>query len=478
MKHFHLVGIGGTGLSAIARVLLESGYIVSGSDQEISPLARNLTDLGVHITKGHHANNINQDMDIVIRSSAVPESNPEIIAAQNYNIPVLKRSEFLGQLLAQKDGIAIAGTHGKTTTTAMVAWMLTFLNQDPSYIIGGSSKNLGNNAHAGSGSHFVIEADEYDNMFLGLKPSMAIITNIEHDHPDCFPTPELYFQAFDNFVSCLNPEGLLLICGDDPGAMNLSNRMQIQSKMMLYGIQKNGQANYLAQNIIINPVGCYDFEVWFRHNTNEKRVRLAAISLQVPGEHNVQNAVAALAAAHQLNLPLTEAAKSLSAFTGTGRRFDVRGTAAGITIIDDYAHHPVEIQATLTAARNRFPGQRLWAVWQPHTYSRTQMFQEEFIQALDLADQIIITEVYAAREDIKTFSAAQIVDRISPQRVFFAQTLDHASGYLLSNLIRNDVVLVLSAGDAIQISEYLFATLSQKESGKKSTPCTSGAIDD
>jgi UDP-N-acetylmuramate--alanine ligase len=461
MTKVHLIGIGGSGLSAIARLLLESGETVTGSDRTLSAEALALARDGVHIFSEHDARNV-MGADVVVRSSAIPDSNPEVLAARNAGIPVLKRMDFLGSLMVEDTTIAIAGTHGKTTTTAMTAWTLHALGLDPSYIIGGIAKDLGSNAHAGQGHYFVIEADEYDNMFLGLNPHIAIITNMEHDHPDCFPTPEDYRQAFASFVEKLKPDGILLACADNPESAALAHNAAVSHRVYTFG--QAVSASYQPQNIQRNPTGGYDFDLVYHNPQGAAPTRLAEISLQVPGLHNVNNAAACLAAVHQLGLSLPEAAQALHQFSGAGRRFDLRGTAAGITIIDDYAHHPTEIQATLEAARSRFPRQRLFVVWQPHTYTRTQALQQEFIQALHTADQVLVTEIYAARENNTGFSARQVVANMPVEKTGFAITLEDAAQQLLEKLLPGDVLLVLSAGDAIQISEKVFAALQSKES--------------
>lgn len=457
MKHVHFIGIGGTGLSAIARLLLETGYTVSGSDRTLSPLAADLKSAGVVIFIGHASENIT-GADVIVRSSAVPEDNPEVTAARAAGIPVLKRSEFLGQLMAAGQvGVAIAGTHGKTTTTSMAAWVLSRLGQDPSYIIGGISKNLGNNAHAGKGKVFVIEADEYDYMFLGLQPSLIVLTSVEHDHPDCFPTPEVYRQAFVDFVGRLKKGGSLLVCRDDPGAFDLVNFIPDGCKAYSYGL--SAEADFRAHNLRLNPAGGFSFIA----SDRQTKKAIAAIDLQVPGEYNVRNALGVLAAAMLLNLSAEKVALALGEFLGAGRRFDILGEACGITLINDYAHHPTEINATLSAARSRFPNARIWAVWQPHTFSRTRTLLPEFLRAFQHADQVLITEIYAAREKDLTFSSRQIVDQFSHPQAVFMPTLTNATSYLLKNIKPGDVVLVLSAGDADQISAAVLASLKERE---------------
>ena len=454
----HLIGIGGTGLSAIARVLLESGCQVSGSDQHLSPLARSLQEAGVQISVGHRAENI-QGAELVIRSSAIQDDNVEVQAALRAGIPVMKRAEFLGKLMENKMGIAIAGTHGKTTTTSMIAWLLTALKQDPTYIIGGVSLNLGSNAHAGKGHAFVIEADEYDRMFLGLHPRVAAVTNIEYDHPDCYPTPEDFYSAFHDFVRGLAPQGWLAACADDPGASRLAEEARQEGyRVFTYGTTP-GKADYLAQSIKVNPQGGFNFTGTYRGNS------IGKVELQVPGAHNVRNALAALLVAHQLELPMALARKALEDFQGTGRRFEVRGEVDGVTVIDDYAHHPTEIRATLAAARVRYPQRRIWAIWQPHTYSRTQTLFGAFASAFQEADQVVITEVYASREtaQVGKFSAAQFAGAMQNQAAFFAPRLEDAVDYLLDNLRTGDVMIVMSAGDADQISTQVLRALAERK---------------
>jgi UDP-N-acetylmuramate--alanine ligase len=330
----------------------------------------------------------------------------------------------------------------------MVAWMLQSLGLDPSYIIGGDSVNLGNNAQAGKGPYFVIEADEYDHMFLGLNPAMAVVTNIEHDHPDCYPNPEDFYQAFFAFSQRLEPDGILLACADDAGAARLLNESAHAGKRTQpYGLNNLAGA-YFAQNWQPNLVGGFSFDAYRPDGT-----QIGPVVLQVPGVHNVLNALAALAVADLLGLRLDDARQALGRFLGTGRRFQLRGEATGVRFYDDYAHHPTEIRATLAAARALFPQGKLWAVWQPHTYSRTRTLQGEFINAFADADRVIVTEVFAAREAPPQdgFSARQLAEKINAAEVFFAENLSAAQDILLERVRPGDLVLVLSAGDADQI---------------------------
>jgi UDP-N-acetylmuramate--alanine ligase len=468
-KSVHFIGIGGTGLSAIARVMLESGYQVTGSDRSMSPLAMGLQEAGVRIDIGHRADNI-LGAQVVVRSSAIPDDNVEVMAAHRQGIPVLKRSEFLSILMEGRLGIAVAGTHGKTTTTAMIAWMLIFMKQDPTFIVGGVLNNLGTNAHAGNGEAFVIEADEYDRMFLGLKPKLAVITNIEHDHPDCYPTKADFFNAFEQFAAQVWSDGLLLVCANDSGATRLGEiARQHGQKVDSYAIRDGDQhqsANYLGENITVEPDGGMSFDMIYTSKGGDSE-RYPGIRLQVPGLHNVQNAVAALGVAHQMHLPLSQAAESLAEFRGTGRRFEIRAQVGGITVIDDYAHHPTEIRVTLAAARARYPQRRLWVVWQPHTYSRTRLLFDDFAIALELADQVIVTDIYAAREmpPEDGFSSRHVVTAMADPKVRYMSDFSEVAGYLVEKMKAGEVLIVLSAGDADQISKQV-ALLLQERSEK------------
>ena len=459
MTHIHLIGISGSGLSAIARILLESGYTVSGSDRSDTPLGRDLAAAGVQVSIGHAAEHI-RGADIVVRSSAIPDDNPEVIAALQAGIPVLKRSAFLGRLMQDRLSIAIAGTHGKTTTTAMISWIFSALGEDPSYIIGGVSKNLGNNAHAGKGKYFIIEADEYDRMFLGLEPYFAVINTMEYDHPDCFQTPEIYQQAFVDFIHQLKPGGHLFVCRDNPGAFGLSGAILQARKAWTFGLDP--AADYHVKDLQINNLGGFSFKVLFEP-WGKPSETIAQVRLQVPGEHNVRNAMAALAVCHQAGLDTQKAADALALFIGAGRRFDVLGEANGITIVDDYAHHPTEIQTTLAAARNRYGSRRLIAVWQPHTYTRTTSLLNDFCNAFQQADFVFVTEIYAAREKDPAITGSQLVKKMGLHESQFLPSVSMAGDQLLRFLQPGDVLLVLSAGDADQISKDVLAGLQNKE---------------
>ena len=449
MEHIHLIGIGGTGLSAIARVLLERGYTVSGSDQNYSPLAEAVDRAGAQVFVGHAPGQI-QDAELVIRSSAVPEDNPEVQAARGSGIPVLTRKEFLPRLMTDQQVIAVAGSHGKTTTTAMLAWVLSRLEQDPSFIVGGVVENLGVNARAGDGPHFVIEADEYDYMFLGLRPDLALVTNVEHDHPDMFPSPGDFHQAFVDFIANLDSRGALILCGEDPGARALQLPRPSGQRRYLYGRTK--AMDYRVKEPRWVPGEGMSFELVKHSAVGE----VFPVKLSLPGLHNVLNAAGALAACDVLGLPLSKAAEALAEFQGSGRRFEILGEYNQVILIDDYGHHPTEIKATLHAARQRFPEQRLWVVWEPHTYSRIKTLVDGFAGAFQEADRLLVTKVYAAREKKPAgFSIQDVMDRIAHPAGEYCRSFRDVLQALESRLRPADVVIVFSAGDAVEINQRL-----------------------
>jgi len=460
----HLIGIGGSGLSAIARVLLERGITVSGSDRQASPATQQLEEAGVSVSIGHNAENI-QGATLVIRSSAVLEDNVEVRAAIQSGIPVLKRSDFMERLMEGSRCIAIAGTHGKTTTTSMIAWVLTYAGMDPSYIIGSTPVNLGTNAHAGTGDFFVIEADEYDRMFLGLSPDIAVITNIEHDHPDCYPTTRDFFAAFENFARCTKAGGIMNICADDPGGMQLWQQRTADIQWFTYGLKsKSGEidVDLQAVNLKSEYGSGYSFDVLLQNQPS------FSVKLQIPGKHNVLNTLAAIAVGYQAGVPCEKIVGAMESFQGVSRRFDLHGKVAGVEIYDDYAHHPSEIRATIAAARDRFPKHSIWVVWQPHTYSRVMMLWDEFLLAFGDADHVVITDVFAAREKKPAdFSMETFVSAAAHSEYYYIPHQKEVVDFLCKHLGNHDVVLVLSAGDANQISARLFETLkSQPEASE------------
>jgi UDP-N-acetylmuramate--alanine ligase len=455
-KHIHLIGIGGTGLSAIARVLMEQGVEVSGSDLVLSPVAEALARDGARVFAGHRPENVD-GADLVIVSSAVPASNVEVQAAQVAGIPVLKRPQFLGQMMDGQLGVAVAGTKGKTTTTAMIASILLEAKRDPTFIVGGVIAGLETNARMGEGPYFVIEADEYDRTFLSLTPSVAVVTNIEHDHPDCYPTFTDFRSAFEEFVALVPRDGMLVACWDDPVVRELGERRRAAGGgVTFFGLGKG--AEWRAEEVRPNFAGGVDFLATRRSNGTVHVLGL--VRLRLPGAHNASNAVAALAVADFLDVPLRVAKSALTEFRGVGRRFEVKGEANGVVVVDDYAHHPTAIRATLLAARQRFPHWPLWAVWQPHTYSRTKTLLEDFARAFGMADHVIVLPIYAAREtDTLGVSSADVVAAMQHPDARCAESLDEALVWLGTEVRPGDVVLTLGAGDGYRVGEWLLEVL-------------------
>jgi UDP-N-acetylmuramate--alanine ligase len=393
----------------------------------------------------------------VVVSAAIPQDNPELVEARARGIPVVKRAELLGRMMQDRRGVAVAGTHGKTTTTAMIAQILVDAGQDPTFIVGGVIGSLETNARAGAGP-FVIEADEYDRMFLGLRPWAAIITNVEHDHPDCYPTFDAMLDAFGEFVSLVPDDGVLIACSDNRPARELAERRRRQGKsVILYGL--NNGAAWRAVDAQPNNAGGSDYVV-LREGQSAGLVRL-----RVPGLHNVVNSLAALIVAERLGVSLAQTRESLTEFRGVLRRFEIKGEVGGVTVVDDYGHHPSEIKATLAAARARFPGRGIWAVFQPHTYSRVRSLLDEFAAAFSDADHVIVTAIYAARErDTLGISSQDILARMNDKRrrdARYIADLDDAVSYLLSNVKPGDVVITLSAGDGNRVGEELLRKLAQ-----------------
>jgi len=449
LRRVHLIGIGGIGLSAIAHVLIERGVQVSGSDQSASPITDELAKLGAQIFIGHRAENVG-DVDLVLVTSAVPADNPEVIEARRRWIRVAKRYDFFPELTAGKTTIAVAGTHGKTTTTGMIAAILVNAGLDPDAVVGGIIPELNGNARAGNGKYFVIEADEYDRAFLGLRPTIAVVTSIEMDHPDIYRDVDDVARAFREFIALVPRDGLVVGCGD--AARVVRELQTAQAHIVRYGF---GAANdWRAGDVAPNARGGSDFGVW--HGD----ARVGKFELQIPGAHNVLNALAALAVVDHIGVDLRGARETLRQFRGAARRFEVKGEFRGVTIIDDYAHHPSEIRATLAAARTRYPGRTIWVVFQPHTFSRTEALLDDFAAAFADADHVIVTEIYAARErDNRGISGAQIVERMAEVTgvkhgdVRFIASLDASAEFLAQHLRAGDVLITLGAGDVNRVGQ-------------------------
>lgn len=453
----HLLGIGGAGLSAIAQVLREQGFVVSGSDRQASRATQRLSELGVRIVTSQRAENLTtlpeaERPDVVLISSAVAADNPERQAAAALGIPVVKRDDFLPVLLADRQVIAVAGSAGKSTTTALIVTVLRDAGLDVGYIVGAELPGYGN-AAAGQHPLFVVEADEYDHMFLSLRPTVAVVTNVVWDHPDCYPTPEHFWQAFKQFVDSTPRNGLVITCADDLGADRLYEARATDPGpcWITYGLAE--YADVQALHLRTEGDTQRAELIWWHAPKGE-------LALRIPGAHNMRNALAALAVASYCDIPMRAAVASLAAFAGAGRRFEVKGEANGVTVIDDYAHHPIKVEATLAAARSRYPGRRIWAVFQPHTFSRTRHLLAEMANAFADADRVLVTDIYAAREvDDGDVHARDVVAASPHPQIAYVGGLAEAAGQLLHALQPGDVVVVMGAGDSHKVAEMVLAGL-------------------
>lgn len=450
----HLAGIGGAGLRAIASVLLELGVQVSGSDRAENDATRALADQGARVFFGQSAENLDAHAlpDVVLISSAVQPENPEVQAAMQYNLPVVKRAEFLPALLARRTLIAIAGTHGKSTTTAMTVKALREHGIACGYIIGTSVPIYGSGS-AGTSEYFVIEADEYDHMFLGLEPTVAVITNVEWDHPDCYPTAASYKRAFMQFVDLAPREGVVISCVDDAGAEQVRTYSYTRGPQWItYGLAADAQVH--ARLDPSTPEG--DLRATVFDGVRE----VGVISMGVPGVHNLRNALAAATAAHWCGVPWQDALASIGGYSGAARRLEKKWDMGGVTIYDDYAHYPTEIVATLAALRQRYPARRIWAVAQPHTYSRTRLVASEMAHSFGSADEVILVDIYAAREqDDGTISSADIVNASRHKAIRYIGDLRATADYVAEHIQAGDVLITLGAGDSDTVGEMVMHVL-------------------
>jgi UDP-N-acetylmuramate--alanine ligase len=463
IRHIHFVGIGGAGMSGIAEVLLNLGYVISGSDLADSAALRRLAQLGIQTFVGHDAAHI-QGADAVVTSTAVQATNPEVIAAHAKLIPVVPRAVMLAELMRLKQGIAIAGTHGKTTTTSLVASVLAQANMDPTFVIGGKLNSAGANAKLGSGEYIVVEADESDASFLNLLPVMAVVTNIDADHMDTYGHDfNNLKQAFVEFLHRMPFYGAAILCTDDAAVCSILS--DVSRPITSYGF--NEQAQVRAVNVRADN-GRMQFTVQRRNGVTLPDLD---ITLNLAGEHNVLNALAAIAVAVELNVPDEALQKALAEFKGVGRRFQRHGEIAAkqgghFTLIEDYGHHPVEVAATLAAARGAFQGRRLVLAFQPHRYTRTRDCFEDFVQVLGKADAVWLSEVYAAGEapivaaDGRALSRAM---RVAGQdQLLFIDDIQHMAQTIVDNAQDGDVVMCMGAGSIGQVPTQVLALVENK----------------
>ncbi len=447
-SHIYFVGIGGISMSGLAEILFDKGFRISGSDRQPSALTTALEDKGITVFYGQRETNITKDIDCAVFTSAIHPDNPEYVAIQRLNIPSLTRAELLGQMMKNYDTpIAISGTHGKTTTTSMVSEILLQADTDPTLSVGGIYKPIGGNIRIGSSGYFVTEACEYTNSFLSLFPKIGIVLNIEADHLDFFKDLDDIRASFRRFAALLPEDGTLIINNDIENVEEITRGLSC--KVVTFGLEK--AADYTASDITYQENGCPRFTL---HTPASK---LENVTLQVPGAHNISNALASLALADVLSLSMEQATKAVHDFTGTDRRFEYKGSIGGVTIIDDYAHHPTEIAATLNACKN-YPHKTLWCVFQPHTYTRTKAFLKEFAQSLSLADKVVLADIYAAREtDTLGISSKTLLEELKKLGCdcYHFPSFDEIENFLLQNCINGDLLITMGAGDVLKIGEKL-----------------------
>lgn len=439
IKKIHFVGIGGIGMSAIADILHDAGVSVSGCDLKRSAATDLLQRRSIPVTIGHDASHLD-DVDLVVVTSAVKGHNPEIDAAHERGVRVMKRSTMLGELVNDKRGIGVAGTHGKTTTSAMIAVVLSEAGLDPTILVGGVLRNLDSNAKSGGSDFVVVEADEYDRTFHQLHCELAVVTNIEADHLEYYGSLENIVEAFRVFAEGVKPNGVVIACADDPAVMKLLRR--VHQRVVRYGLGE--QAELRATNLRFADRGS-SFEV----------PGVGFFKLFIPGEHNVRNALAAIAVGLELGLSGDTIAAALAKFLGVDRRFQILGDYAGALVVDDYAHHPTEIAATLSAARRGYPERRIVALFQPHLYSRTRDFAREFGESLRAADIAIVSPIYAAREQPMEGISARLIAEATDGVEFLDRSNSEIVNEMRRRLLPGDVFITMGAGDVHEIAESL-----------------------
>jgi UDP-N-acetylmuramate--alanine ligase len=446
-RQIHFVGIGGSGMSGIAEVLLNLGYQVSGSDQKRSAVTDRLARLGARIFEGHAAANI-AEAQVVVTSTAVKPDNPEVMQARRQGLPVIPRAEMLAELMRLKYGVAVAGSHGKTTTTSMVAMVLDKGGLDPTVVVGGRVGTLGSGARLGKGEFMVAEADESDRSFLKLSPTVAIVTNIDREHLDTYKDLADVQEAFLNFVNKVPFYGAAVLCLDDPAVQDILPR--VERRVVTYGVSRQAEVN--ARDVVLAPMGS-------TYTASSGGASLGTIALAVPGHHNVLNSLAAVAVGLDLGVPFAAVQEGLASFIGVDRRFQVRGEAGGITVIDDYGHHPTEIRATLETLRGLAGTRRTVVLFQPHRYTRTQHLWDDFCRAFHLADLVVLVDIYPAGEEpiegINSETLADAISRKGHRNVVYGGEMRAAVEHLLGEVREGDVVLTLGAGSVWTVGDEL-----------------------
>lgn len=446
--HIYFIGIGGISMSGLAEIVKKENFKVSGSDMKESALTNHLNSMGIQVFIGQRAENLPEDVDLVVYTAAIHKDNPEFAEAVRRNLPMLTRAQFLGQLMKNyQTPIAVSGTHGKTTTTSMLSHILLQADTDPTLSIGGILKEINGNIRVGGSRYFLTEACEYTNSFLSFFPKISIILNIDADHLDFFKDLEDIRNSFHKFAALLPKDGTLIISGDIENLADFTK--DLDCNIITFG--SLASSDYSADNITFDEFGRPSY-------TLIKNGRaISQISLSVTGMHNVYNSLSAIAAADLLEIPLEVTQKALLAFSGTERRFEYKGEVGGVTIVDDYAHHPTEIKATLNAAKN-YPHKHLWCVFQPHTYTRTKALMNEFAEALSLAENIVLAEIYPARETdnlgISSQTLAQEIEKTGKICHYFS-SFDEIETFLLENCSTGDLLITMGAGDVVNIGNRL-----------------------
>lgn len=445
--HVHFIGIGGISMSGLAEILIDAGFTVTGSDAKKSPLTQHLTAKGAKINYPQMASNITDDIDLVVYTAAIAKDNPEFAAAEEKKCSMITRAQLLGQIMKNyKTPIAISGTHGKTTTTSMVSEVLLAADTDPTLSIGGILKSIGGNIRVGQSEYFVTEACEYTNSFLSFFPRISIILNIEEDHMDFFKDIQDIRNSFRKFADILPNDGFLIINNNIDNLDELTKGLNCN--IITFG---NENADYGYTDVSYDTFGRASYTL-LKNGTDCGRVTLGVV-----GEHNILNSLSVIALTDLLGLDSEVVLKALSAFSGTDRRFELKGEVCGVTILDDYAHHPTEIRATLKAAAN-YPHKTLWCVFQPHTYTRTKAFLNDFAQALSLADKVVLTDIYAAREKntigISSRDLLAELEKLGVECYYFP-SFDEIENFLLRNCINGDLLITMGAGDVVKIGESL-----------------------
>lgn len=448
-QHIHFIGIGGISMSGLAEILNYEGFIISGSDIKDTAITESLKSQGIKVIIGQKAENITPDTNIVVYTAAVKHDNPEILAAESLGIPVIERATLLGAIMDRyKNSIAVSGTHGKTTTTSMISEIVMAAKLDPTITIGGILRSIGGNIRVGSSDFFVAEACEYFDSFLHFKPYVGVVLTIDADHLDYFKNLDNIRHSFHKFAENIADGGALVINTEIPRYEEIIKGLK--PRVITYG-SRDLSADVRAGSISISPTGTYSFDIYY-HDKLDCRV-----SLKVPGRHNVDNALAAFAAAKVFDIDSKYIVEGLENYTGTDRRFQYKGTFNGVTVIDDYAHHPTEVKATLAAAKN-IDKKKLWCIFQPHTYSRTYNLLKEFAEAFDDADKIVVADIYAAREkDTGLINSSVLVEEIKRRGkdAVYVGDFPAIKEYIKENCTEGDLLITMGAGDVYLIGEDL-----------------------